>query len=674
MSTELDHPKPADYTPDDLLEIVAAYWWQRRWFIAKVMGSAIVVFTILLLLVPNYYRSTATIIIMPPRFQPEVRTQPLSVMTAQTLLQTGEIYESMNTEISSAREHLKKYFKTSDPSGAQIAAFVMMSDKEKSQALGLPVDGFLSEYIVALSASEINGLFEFSDKDISRLTPDTLEKHLTSEETVEKKTATDVVYSPLLTLTAVAESGPKAQVLANAWAFLFEKKYEQLSRQRTQKLYESIQNQQDVSQAELDDIQTSVVRYQAQHNIELYGRQIAEHSKLLEQFNTEMLEKQADLDAQKVRLVQVKELLSGLENQGGWVGELRYDATENGGLAAPLLDEMTTFSETTTGTRIAAGLRKQTLQSRNRLLAAMQRSQEFYRDQPLAMLENQLNQQQKDYTDAVSRLETDMTKKSVLEKSLADLNSKLEQTSKSLVLSTAVPDETIGAAVMESGRNVALPRLASVHFDKEQINPEWQALMDMQVTHGQQLADVAAEITQLQKELPGRKQDLAALQSKVYDARMGESTIKRALDRFQIQNDSIFEQYTNLKDEEFELTKNSFLLEHEVAVIKNSADNVQAQVEEFQRKLNASQADLLVLQSRQRAIQKNVDLLLAKTQEAMIAVRENISDVSISARAIAPELHYFPKRSLLLAVMTFVTAVILLGGLAREKYLQTRPG
>ena len=130
MSTELDQPKPADYTPDDLLEIVAAYWWQRRWFIAKVMGSAIVVFTILLLVVPNYYRSTATIIIMPPRFQPEVRTQPLSVMTAQTLLQTGEIYESMNTEISSAREHLKEYFKTSDPSGAHIAAFVMMSDKE----------------------------------------------------------------------------------------------------------------------------------------------------------------------------------------------------------------------------------------------------------------------------------------------------------------------------------------------------------------------------------------------------------------------------------------------------------------------------------------------------------------------------------------------------------------
>jgi uncharacterized protein involved in exopolysaccharide biosynthesis len=197
--------------------------------------------------------------------------------------------------------------------------------------------------------------------------------------------------------------------------------------------------------------------------------------------------------------------------------------------------------------------------------------------------------------------------------------------------------------------------------------------MDMHVTHSQQLSDVTAEITQLQAELPARKEALTELQTRVYNARLGESTIKRSLDRFQIRNDNIFDQYTQLKTEEFELTKNSFLLEQEIGVIKHSAADMQAQVEQFQQNLNASQADLQVLESRQKAIQRNVDLLLQKTQESMIAVRENISDVSVSARAIAPEEHYFPKRGLLLVLMTFLTGVILLGGLAREKYLEFKP-
>jgi uncharacterized protein involved in exopolysaccharide biosynthesis len=53
-------------------------------------------------------------------------------------------------------------------------------------------------------------------------------------------------------------------------------------------------------------------------------------------------------------------------------------------------------------------------------------------------------------------------------------------------------------------------------------------------------------------------------------------------------------------------------------------------------------------------------LLFQKLQDAQTAVAEEISDVTVAARAVMPSRHFFPRRSLLLPALTLLTMLVLL--------------
>ena len=81
-------------------------------------------------------------------------------------------------------------------------------------------------------------------------------------------------------------------------------------------------------------------------------------------------------------------------------------------------------------------------------------------------------------------------------------------------------------------------------------------------------------------------------------------------------------------------------------------------------------ARLQILESRQKAVQRNADLLLQKLQEAQLAKDQELSDISIAAPAVMPERHFFPRRSVLLVALTLLTFAVLAGALARRKYME----
>ena len=92
----------------------------------------------------------------------------------------------------------------------------------------------------------------------------------------------------------------------------------------------------------------------------------------------------------------------------------------------------------------------------------------------------------------------------------------------------------------------------------------------------------------------------------------------------------------------------------------------------YQQQYDSASAELQVLETRQKAVQKNVDLILEKLQAAQSAVTAEISDVSLAARAVTPARHYFPPRTLLMVVLTLMTFLVLTGLLARNRYMEIR--
>lgn len=649
----------------------------------KVLGIAVLVFAGVLMLVPRRYKAQATVIVLPPRFLPEVRTQPLSVSTVRTLLESGELLQLVIDRLRTARTLLDtKLGPGAD--AARLSAISGAAPADVARLLDIQ-DEDLATYLAALSVQELRAILSFKRADLEDMTTDDLAKVLSSEETVEKKTASDLTFSPLVQLYAIGDSGAKAQALANTWATLFERKYDQLTRQKTTQQYDSIVKQQNTSQAELEDIQTTIVVYKSRNNIELLQRLVDENSENFRNFSQQLVVKEAALDRLRGRLARLHGLIAAMEMNGEWVGRVRTDA----GVSTTTVDLSSSKTSADTellsntlsladdsGSSIAVAelysrIHDETLRSGSRLASAMTESNKFYEQQPLEMLEKERDQLQQDYLDAVSRLRSGTVGLGTLKETLAKLDEQLSATQPYITLSTSLPEEAIGTAIA-SGRRQDLGSLAQVQFQRQELNPVWEKLGIQRAKVYEELQNLEGEMAQLNTTVPRMDAQLRRLQNELYQARQSEIFIKENLDRWQKSNEQLFRNYVELTNNLSSTAQEIALIEQEVRALSQSVEASRLRIETYQQKKDKATADLEVLELRQRAIQRFADLLLQKVQEAQIAVREDVSDVSVAAHAVAPERHYFPQRSVLLLVATLLTAGILLGLLARQRYMQLR--
>jgi chromosome segregation ATPase len=313
-------------------------------------------------------------------------------------------------------------------------------------------------------------------------------------------------------------------------------------------------------------------------------------------------------------------------------------------------------------------IRAQTLRSSNRLTSAIAESSAFYRANPIALMEQSLQQLQKNYLDADSRLRTGKVRVAVLNGTLAKFDEQLSTTPQYLSLSTAVPEEAIGAA-LAAGKRQELGALSQVQFRREEINPVWQQLQTQRAVLRQEFETASGEVTKLSIEVPAMEKEVRDLQNQLYQGRQAEIMIKENLERWQNNNEQLFRNYVELSNDMTNTAQELALLDQEVNALQDSANKSRGRVEENQKKYDKAFADLQVYELRQRAIQRQADVLLQKAQEAQTAVTEDVSDISLGPPAIAPERHYFPQRSVFLLIATIVTGGILLGLMARQRYL-----
>lgn len=674
----------------DLTGAVLSHLWSRRIFIIKVMAIAIVAFTVVLLLIPNKFRAQATIIILPPRFQSEIRTEPLTVGTAKSLLGAGDLIEQVIERIKTAKRIVDDWSKSHGGNDKSLDAFAAMDQAEISQKSGATDDAF-AIYLNSLSLNELKALRDFKLTELNDLTVQDLSKALDCEDMVEKKTASDVKFSPLLTLDAIADTGSKAQLFANTWASVFERKYNEITNQKSTRQYESIKRLQAESQLALVDVQTSVVQFKALHNLDLYQKQIDEYSESFRKFTNQLTEKNNDLKQEKAKLAELYNIVNAMESHGEWLGHLPTSnlgnfttgtdllsvnrSGDSGGQPFPTalrgdVSETSGSLEETTGSLSPAyrNIREKTLESRDELINAMRKANSFYLASPVELLEKQKDQVQTDYLAAESKYRTGTMRLAAQEKTLQELDERLSSTQQSIRLIKSVPDIVIAEAM--ATRKNSLEGLSRVQFEEQEINPAWSNIVITRDTREQEVNALRNELDQLAATLPDKQAQLEKLQNAVYWARLGENRVKDDLTRWEQVNSEYFKNYFETKNNMYNAEGRIRLLEVEVGQLEARTSETKALVESYQEMYNSSAAELQLLEGRQRAVERNANLLLEKLQAAQLAVRQEVSDVSVAASAVTPDKHFFPRRSVFLLVFTFVVGLVLLGAMARAKYLE----
>lgn len=661
-------PPPAKPARRDVPAEIIAHLWSRRWFIARVMVPAIVLFTIVLLLIPKQYRAEATVILLPPRFTSDVRTEPLSVPTAMSLLRSGELAAQVIRQVRAGNAALAAY--AAERGGVDKLAERLAEQGESLDAEALrkvAADPLLADWLLGMSPAETVALMEMDAKELADWTVDALLRSFSTEDIVEKKTATDIKLSPLIRLLVVSDTGARAQMLANTWALLFTRMYDEIANSKTHRQYESILKQQQASTQELEDVSREVVEFKSANNLELYLRLIEQHSINLTEFLLQRTERAKALASEERRLqelIQIHEAVT--QPDGTWVGSFEPDL------------DATTGTRRRVGTRTAevkslpesyAVLRGKAVESLAMMETAMSNVERFYENYPVEMIENDLAQLKIDHVEAESRLRTGLVRMQTLTDSLASLDETLSDTQQFLVISKQLPDETIGQALMSGSRD-NVRAVANIQFREEQLNPVWDELQKQRAKVSIELEQVRSEVLTLQEKLPYTRAEVLELQSLMYRARMQELPIKANLEHWQAMNTKLADSFVDTNAEIYNSRRTALLLRQELAQLDEETTRSEQIVRDLQSKYDDAAARLQILEARQKAVQRNADLLLQKLQEAQLAKDQELSDVSIAAPAVKPERHFFPRRSILLAALTLLTFAVLAGALAREKYME----
>jgi uncharacterized protein involved in exopolysaccharide biosynthesis len=643
-----------------------AHLWQRRVFIAKFMAATILVLLVVLLLIPKKYRAECTIILIPPRFVSEVRTQSLSVPTARNLLMSGEITQQVIDLVKAGNVLLSEQAQIIGGKGALDAK---LGAGESLDFAAIAKDNLaLGDWLATLSSDELQALLGYDAAELEDWTVDSLVESFSSEEIVEKKTATDVTLSPIIKLLVVSDTGSRAQLLANTWAFIFEKKYDDITNSKTRRQYESIAKQQLASEADLDTITSEVVTFKARNNIALYKRLLEEHSKNLGRFTSQKVQTAQQLaNAQRALDEMIQINLAVTDPKGSWIGYYTPTADSNTTDLSAYLANINTPPPGLADQY--KSLRQKAIESLSMMHGSMSEVEDFYLKYPVEMMEKDLTQMQTDYIALESRLRTAQIRLKTLSDALAAIDDKLSSTKQFLVLSTQVPAETIGQAVA-TGRAEDLRRLSNVQFQEERMNPVWESLQKQRAEIGNEYEQVLSEVATLEKGLPDKRVEVTTLQADLYRSRMREKLMKNNLANWTEMNKQLSADFTRNSSDIYTTQQLTLFLTQQLEQLDQETSQAKDLVEGYQSKIDMAEAQMELLATRQRAVQKNADLLLEKLQAAQVARDQELSDISIAARAVAPARHFFPRRSVFMIFLTLVTFILLSGALSRQKYLE----
>lgn len=170
------------------------------------------------LLWPKTYRASSTIAILPPRYAANLKVPPapLSMPSVQAIAASQSVLQDLLADLTIKRTLIRKV-REGDP---QLAGAVsVMTATEAAEALGVPSSEAFKRAWAGMPPQDlVSGFEDFRDKDLDRLDPIEISKHLSALIRTSLETNLTTEFQPLLTLSAEWRTPRSAALLSQLWA------------------------------------------------------------------------------------------------------------------------------------------------------------------------------------------------------------------------------------------------------------------------------------------------------------------------------------------------------------------------------------------------------------------------------------------------------------------------
>ncbi len=675
-------------TTDRISQLIKAIL-EQKYFILKNLAILIVIYVIILLAIPVRFESTALIGIFPPQFSSEVQTKPLTVMTAKEILMSPELQQHIINYMKDGHAVIQELQKRKPLDVVCQYLKSSTTDEIKNEVEFANVDTI--RYLQALSNEDIKALLLWKTDDLNELTVDSLAKVLDCEEIEEKKTAVDIIYSPLIRLFAISNNGEKAMVLANTWSYLFEQKYIELTNEKQDMIVNYLEDQQNKSQLELEEIETSIVLLKSVYNTKIYESQIKAYIDVSDRRTRKLLDKQNELMTDTNTLRRLSDLRNVLMKDGLFVGAINsidWDEPETSNSLSVELrhlrptekDEVPPFEYLTTlplelqpadlkfytdkenviieevNKTIYQNIKDQIIQSRTNRENNIKNIQEFERKYPIEEMEMRLNAVQKEVFDLRQEKSEDELRLAANKEIKQNILTELQKTSQTLLLQKSIPAETVSQAKL-SKREKALENIGNLY--DEVLNPTWSNLTRRLNTVNSEIDKYTKTIAEIERVLPEKEKTYHSLGIDISKARELKKVFGEALDKWNKSSDEQYSDFMNINKTITTTSLKMFYTKSEIEQLKLDRDRALQMAHDTQKNLDEAQKQFAMLEIKKSALQKKADLLLNKFHQAQMAARNNVNDISFAARAVAPTRHYFPPRTIMFIGLMFCSLLVL---------------
>lgn len=661
---------------------------KQKYFIVKNMIVLMIAFAIVLMLIPARFESTALVGIFPPQFSSEVQTKPLTVMTAKEILRAPELIQKIIVNITNGHKVMKELVMRKPVDVA--CSFIKGSSEEEIINEVEFCSKETVKYLKSLSVEDLRALLIWKDDELANLTVDNLRRKLDCEEIEEKKTAIDIVYSPLIRLFAVSNSGQKAMLLVNTWSFLFEEKYVELTNEKQDTIVKYLEGQQSQSETELEDIETSIVKLKAKHNVELYKSQITAYNTTAQQWTEQLLQKRNLLFTIARDIENSLRLKASLMSDDKYVGAidpiewvkpqtseglsmklprdvgknrefpLFNNPEENERFVLPadkmLEDSLALDSQNGFGNVSFDLIQQQIIYARENREKNLEMIQDFERQYPIEMMEMDLNARQKEVLDLRQQRASETVKLASALETRKNVEDSLKNTSQTLFFQKNIPAETVATLIAQKSPK-ALADMGNLY--DETFNPNWQSLNDRYNDLTKQIEQYTNNIAEIDKVLPEKEHFQADLGVTIRKARELNKIFGENLDKWNSLSDRYYTEYIRTNERISSLSHEMILIRSQIDQIMKDRDMAIQMGHKTQQELNEAEMQLSLLNTKKSALQNKADLLLNKYHQAQIASRNNVNDIGFAARAVAPIEHFFPPRSVLFVCFSVFSFVIL---------------
>lgn len=629
--------------------------WRRKISIVAIPFGVAVLTAVVSLLMPKTYEATAQLIVLPPQYKPELASKTPEVKTCQFLLRSPRVLLGLRKLLVEGRqvlneltagepldqdwiEGLKDYtpqaIMRQTANGPRLDQWIKGLEGYTSYTLLIEAKGLqghtsytiqirtgcspeVARFLADLDDVGLRGLADYDLEDLQEMSIEDLEESLNAVVSEEKKTAIDVIYSPVILLRARGRTGPQAAMLANAWGEVFLQVYGGLVREVLVGSHQFIAEEAGRFEEKRAAQQEKIRRLRGEYDLDFLAARIEGTTEDFRELESELTQQRLDLDYETSRLVSLDCILTAIEDNGVWIGSTT--ATIRATKAGIAGREQT--------------MREQVLASAGRLCQAQEELEAFRAQHDLATLSKEHERAVFDLTDFQSQLKRETLGVEQTAKSLEAVSQRLARTSPTLNLSRRYSTGTQWAEIP---------------------NPAWQELEYKRVELEAQLARNRTAVAMLGPYVQDLATTIATTSARLSRLETQHTRLQRNLEFAQDEHDAYRQKYIQLKRDRYEAAQAIGPLRSRVGQLEATIQNVHALIDEAQTSLTAGQTKLGQLQIEDQTLERYLTLTLEKLQEARLAIAQQGLDVKVASEAIAPSRKIWPQRTLMVFVMTFL--------------------